>query len=41
MTWVGMAGLVIAIAAAYVADLRGSRSRIAVFAMLLVLHTLA
>jgi len=41
MTWVGMAGLLTAISAAYVADLRGSRSRIAVFAMLLVLHTLA
>ena len=41
MTWIGLAGLLIAISAAYVADLGGSRSRIAVFAMLLVLHTLA
>lgn len=41
MTWVGFASLLMAVAAAYIADLRGSRRRFVAFVLLLVLHTLA
>lgn len=41
MTLVGFVGLLLALAAAYVADLRYDRRRIGAFALLLVLHTLA
>lgn len=41
MTWVGLVGILLALSAAYVADVRGSRRRFVVFVLLLVLHTLA
>jgi hypothetical protein len=41
MTFVGFAGLLIGLAAVYIADLKGSRRRISVFASLFVLHALA
>jgi len=41
MTLVGFAGLLLALAAVYVADIRGSRPRLVVFVLLYVLHALA
>jgi hypothetical protein len=39
MTLIGFAGLVLALAAMYIADIRGSRRRLSVFMLLLALHT--
>jgi hypothetical protein len=41
MTLVGFAGLLLALSAVYVADIRGSRPRLVVFVLLYVLHALA
>ena len=41
MTLVGVVGLLLALSAVYVADIRGSRPRLVVFVLLYVLHTLA
>ncbi len=41
MTLVGFAGFLFALSAAYFADLRGSRTRLVVFVLLLVTHTAA
>ena len=41
MTLVGFAGLLLALSAAYLADIRSSRLRLVVFSLLLVMHTLA
>ncbi len=41
MTLVGFAGFLFALSAAYVADLRGSRTRLVVFVLLLVTHSAA